>query len=409
VSGEGNSAALINGPTFVNNDYISFDGINDYAPFTTEYAFTTGNGTMFSLEMWFQMRTLPTAQYAANGHIWGGENGNDVVVILNPASNGVSKGIICYDDSRYNAAMMTTGGFEANTWYQWVITGNGTNNTVTHYINGELDRGPTGVLPTSQYVKPWNGTRFALDTRWNTYSTLNLSVARQYMKELTASEVLQNYYQAPIVTDGLVLAVDAGNLVSYEDGSTTAYSLTGSLGGTLTNSPGYSNSNGGVFISDGTDDGIVVPDDNTLDLSDFTIEAWVWWNQHKNYGSLLCKGPGGSGQLFNYAFFFYSGNIVVGFGNGSSWYPVSIGTPSTNEWHHIVGTYDGATLKFYLDGVLANSSGIVQTPYQNNTDLGLLHTPYPIDGKVGPLRVYNRALTAAEVTQNYNAQVSRFQ
>ena len=188
-----NQATLQNGPTFVDNNYISFDGINDYAPFTTEYAFTTGNGTMFSLEMWFQMRTLPTAQYAANGHIWGGENGNDVVVILNPASGGISKGIICYDDSRYNAAMMTTGGFAANTWYQWVITGNGTNNTVTHYINGELDRGPTGVSPTSQYVKPWDGTRFAYDARWSAYSTLNMSIARQYMKELTAAEVAQNF------------------------------------------------------------------------------------------------------------------------------------------------------------------------------------------------------------------------
>jgi hypothetical protein len=182
-----NQATLQNGPTFVDNNYISFDGVNDYANFTT------GDGTMFSLEMWFQMRTLPTAIYAANGHIWGGENGNDVVVILNPASNGISKGIICYDDSRYNPAMMTTGGFEANTWYQWVITGNGTNNTVTHYINGELDRGPTGVLPVSQYVKPWNGTRFAFDSRWNTFSTLNMSIARQYMKELTAAEVAQNF------------------------------------------------------------------------------------------------------------------------------------------------------------------------------------------------------------------------
>jgi len=188
-----NQATLQNGPTFVDNNYISFDGVNDYANFTTEYTFTTGDGTMFSLEMWFQMRTLPTAEYAANGHIWGGENGNDVVVILNPASNGISKGIICYDDSRYNAAMMTTGGFEANTWYQWVITGNGTNNTVTHYINGELDRGPTGVSPASQYIRPWDGTRFAFDSRWNTFSTLNMSIARQYMKELTAAEVAQNF------------------------------------------------------------------------------------------------------------------------------------------------------------------------------------------------------------------------
>jgi hypothetical protein len=188
-----NQATLNNGPTFEDSNYISFDGTNDYANFTTEYAFTTGNGTMFSFEIWFQMRTLPTAQYAANGHIWGGENGNDVVIYLNPVSGGVSRGILIYDDTRYNTSMMTTGGFTADTWSQWVMTGNGTNNTVTHYINGELDRGPTAILPTSQYVKSWGGTRFAYDSRWSTYSTLDLAVARQYMKELTAKEVLQNY------------------------------------------------------------------------------------------------------------------------------------------------------------------------------------------------------------------------
>ena len=188
-----NQATLNNGPTLEDSNYISFDGTNDYANFTTEYAFTTGNGTMFSFEIWFQMRTLPTAQYAANGHIWGGENGNDLVIYLNPVSGGISRGIMVYDDSRYNTAMMTTGGFAANTWYQWVITGNGTNNTVTHYINGELDRGPTTVSPSSQFIRPWGGTRFAYDSRWNSYSTLNLAVARQYMKELTAAEVAQNF------------------------------------------------------------------------------------------------------------------------------------------------------------------------------------------------------------------------
>ena len=184
---------LHNGPTFEDNLYISFDGVNDSGTFATEYSFTSGNGTMFSFELWFKMRTLPTAEYGANGHIWGGENGNDLVMYLNPASNGVSRGIMVYDDTRYNTSMMTTGGFTANTWAQWVITGNGTDNTVTHYINGELDRGPTDILPTTQYVKPWGGTRLAYDSRWGTYSSLDLSAIRQYTRELSASEVLLNY------------------------------------------------------------------------------------------------------------------------------------------------------------------------------------------------------------------------
>jgi hypothetical protein len=192
LSGNGNNGTLVNGPSFESN-FISFDGINDYGSFSTEYSFSTGNGVDYSFEIWFKMRTLPTSAYGSNGHIWGGENGNDVVIYLNPASGGISKGLMVYDDTRYDSSMTTTGGFLANTWSQWVITGNGTNNTVTHYINGELDRGPTGVLPTSQYVKSWGGTRIAYDARWGTYSELDLSIIRQYNRELTAEEVLQNY------------------------------------------------------------------------------------------------------------------------------------------------------------------------------------------------------------------------
>jgi hypothetical protein len=196
LSGNSNNAILTNGPTYnsSNGGYISFDGVNDYAPFSSEYAFSTGNGTDYSFEIWFKMRTLPTVEYGVNGHIWGGENGNDVVLYLGPASNGVSKGIIVYDDSRYAApGMQTTGGFTANTWSHWVITGNGTSNTVTHYINGTLDKLNGAVSPSSQYVKPWGGTRFAYDSRWGTYSTLDLAVARQYNRALSSTEVAINY------------------------------------------------------------------------------------------------------------------------------------------------------------------------------------------------------------------------
>lgn len=189
----GYTCNLLNSPTY-NGEYFSFDGVNDYGSFSSAYTFNTGGGTDYTFELWFKMRTLPTAAYGANGHIWGGENGNNVVIYLNPASGGISKGLMVYDDTRYDASMLTTGGFTANTWAQWVITGDGVNNTVTHYINGELDRGPTGVLPTSQYIKSWTGSRFAYDSRWGTYSTLDLAVARQYTRALTADEVSQNFY-----------------------------------------------------------------------------------------------------------------------------------------------------------------------------------------------------------------------
>jgi hypothetical protein len=217
------------------------------------------------------------------------------------------------------------------------------------------------------------------------------------------------FYRGPsIIKDGLVLYLDAGNVKSYPGSGTTAYNIVDTNIFTLRNGLTFNSNYGGYFDSDGSNDGLDTPDASNLDLVNFTLEGWVWWDQHKNFGSLLVKGPGGNGNLFNYCFFFYSGSIVVGFGNGSSFYNVSIGTPSINTWHHIVGTYDSATLKFYLDGVLANSSGIVQTPYQNSDNLNIIQTAYPIDGRVATTRIYNRALTSQEIQQNYNAQKSRF-
>ena len=180
-------------PTFVEDPgYWSFNGVDQYADFLNESGFNTGNGIDFTFEIWFKMRTLPTAQYAANGHIWGGEIGNDVVMYLNPASGGASRGIMNYDDSRYNTGHMTNSGFEQDTWHQWVAIGDGSANTIDHYINGQLDRSNGPVLST-QYVRSWGGTRLAYDSRWNTYSSLVIAIVRQYNRKLTANEISKNF------------------------------------------------------------------------------------------------------------------------------------------------------------------------------------------------------------------------
>jgi hypothetical protein len=241
--------------------------------------------------------------------------------------------------------------------------------------------------------------------------TGSMASIKYYNKQLSQSEILQNYYGGPIVTDGLIFAVDAGNLVSYESGSTTAYNMTGSNDLSLKNGLEFNLNYGGYFDSDGTNDGLDTPDTSNLDVANnFTVEGWVWWNQHKNYGSLLVKGPGGSGQLFNYSFFFYQSIIRVGFGDGSGYKSNSINVLNVpiNQWHHILGTYDGANLKFYVNGNLINTVAHTTTPYQNSDNLNVVQSAYPIDGRVAIARVYNKALTSDEVLQNYNAQKSRF-
>jgi hypothetical protein len=415
LSGQSSNGSLINGPTFDPKGWLTLDGIDDYISVPNNYSFNTGNGTDYTFEIWFKMRTLPTVQYGPNGHVWGGQNGNNVVMYLNPASGGISKGLMVYDDTRYDGSMTTTGGFSANTWSQWVITGNGTNNTVTHYINGELDRGPTGVLPTSQYVNPWGfgQTKLGFDTRWNTYSTLDIAVARQFTRQLSATEIKQNYFQSNIVTDGLVFAVDPSNLVSYESGSTITYSLTGSYTGSLQNGVEYLPSNGGVFNFDGTND--IIRSQN-INPSEITIEVWKKWTMVSddwlitNQTSTVTDTTKGYFMRIDEPSF----NFTVYFGIGSTSRPIVYNPIVLGEWTHVVATYDPITegAKLYWNGVLVGTNigtgAIDYTGVQGLTIGAANNLSRATPGPVGPVRIYNRALSSSEVQQNYEATKYRF-
>ena len=145
----------------------------------------------------------------------------------------------------------------------------------------------------------------------------------------------------------------------------------------------------------------------------FTLEGWIWWSQHKLYSNLLVKGSGGSGNTFNYSFFFYDTSIVCGAGDGSTFYStglaVSSGYINTGMWHHLVGTFNGTTFKIYVDGVERSSTTYSPfTLYQNNYDLSIIQNSYSLNGRVSTARVYNICFTPSQVLQNFNATKGRF-
>lgn len=170
--------------------YISLNGISEYFTHTNP-GFSSGNGNDFSLEVMFRMRNLPAAQYGIDSHIWGGQNGNNIVMYLDAPSG---RPLIVYDDSRYAGTMRATKALSAGEWVHWVCIGDGTANTVQHFINGDKDTDPTLVSPSSQYIRAFPGVSYiGYDTRWGTYSTLDIAVCRMYSEKLTALEIKQNY------------------------------------------------------------------------------------------------------------------------------------------------------------------------------------------------------------------------
>ena len=214
------------------------------------------------------------------------------------------------------------------------------------------------------------------------------------------------FYRGPnIVTDGLVFAIDAGSARSY-DGTTTINSLVGSSTGTLTNGVTYQSINGGVFDFDGVDDNINT--NFTIPAGDRSMDLWI------KYDTLASSGGGGyslTGVQQSGGRYLYSG--IQSNGSGYSYAGNTGGaynyTFSAATWYYIATVMDSGTTRHYVNGAQVatrtyTSSVASTTPVM----IGAINSQHEIDGLIPITRIYNKALTAAEVTQNYNAQKSRF-
>jgi hypothetical protein len=291
-----------------------------------------------------------------------------------------------------------------NRWSQVAYIWDNTT-SVTASVNGQFQS------TTKTLVTP-SGTNFTLGRPpWNDAALTwggNLSKVQFYPKALTQAEMLQNYYGGPIVTNGLVFAVDAGNLVSYPKSGTSTYNLTGSgATGTLTNGTSFTPLDGGAFVFDGTNDYISFPNDTNLDNQALTMESWNFLNTTTSQNAFLFEKGFVNTQYSN--FYDNSGNFyfrTMGLSNPDLTFTTSTYI-SPNTWNHVVCTYGAGVKTIYVNGIqVAQQTGLTGTISTNTTGLFLGAYGiggYPLNGKIAESRVYNRALTAAEVLQNYNA------
>ena len=151
-----------------------------------------------------------------------------------------------------------------------------------------------------------------------------------------------------------------------------------------------------------------VHDNASLDLTtDISVEAWVYWDGiSSSYGILGKYNTTADKREFllfksttTKATFNISGN-----GTGTSAGVNSIDL-TANQWYHLVGTYDGSNVRIYTNGVESNSSASAVTLFSSDTnlDIGRFNNDNEYPDQIAQPRIYNRALTAAEVLQNYNS------
>jgi hypothetical protein len=232
-----------------------------------------------------------------------------------------------------------------------------------------------------------------------------------------------------IVRSGLVLYLDAANKKSYRGSGATIWNdlSENNNNGTVNNSPSFSNINGGALVFDGTDDNVNLGNNTSIrqTTNDFTISVWIKINSTQS-GSPTFRGviTSKNAPAANAGYGFYWNNSVNKFlwstANGSSAseiYSQNTWTSLLNTWANVVMIrQNGATNNghFYINSIyesLASSATVLNVTTTTNMTLGNtadLYSVYWFAATYSTVQIYNRALSASEVLQNFNATKTRF-
>ena len=226
-----------------------------------------------------------------------------------------------------------------------------------------------------------------------------------------------------IVTDNLVLCLDAGNTKSYPGTGTAWTDISGNgNNATLSNGPTFSGDNGGCITFDGSNDYGYI---STLDVPNrpFTASLWIkhetsidGWQSYMgqdssdsgNHGSLYFQKRH-QGMPPGNAF-----GIAIRPNNADTTARADGTTASLNVWYNLCGVVSSSDLKIYVNGELegTTSNSNTMAPRTGNFVIGAAYYNGSVvdyfKGKMSTVMVYSNVLTAAEVKQNFNALKVRY-
>jgi hypothetical protein len=410
LSGENNDGALTNGPIFNPVGYFEFDGVDDYVSFSQ----ITFDDTTFTTEALIKITDFDTRRI-----IFGGSR------FFEFTSAGT---ILMKFNADGTSTFINLGGHPSSstlnkTFLHHLVKKPG--NVYESYVNGEL------VITKTPPFTAYPEINITSDTSIEHYYTSlgnngsrdfygNFYSAKVYNRNLSQSEILQNYYGGPIVTDDLAFYFDPGNLVSYESGSTTAYSMTGSYTGTLINDVELDPQKGGVWKFDAVDTaisyGYQVINFNPS-TQPFSMGGWMRLDSDSgsgNHAVIIDIGGTSSARLY-IAIDKNDLRLVVNIRPPAGTTSVPVYTPensvSFGEWVHGMVTFNGGTIKIYQNGELSRTAtGFTNYPtatynwWSGHQD----DNNHYMDGFIGPVSLYLKTLSDDEVWQNYLAQSIRF-
>lgn len=228
-----------------------------------------------------------------------------------------------------------------------------------------------------------------------------------------------------LIQDGLVLCLDAGDRNSYQSGSLRWFDLSGNNNsGSLVNGPTFNTGSFGSIVFDGTNDYVRVLDNGSgsvFQTNQYTIEASVYIVDNTSISRNIWSydyttfAPPYYSQQFRIGGTGFNNGLLIGYNINGTYYHLTAEGYLTvlDRWYVLTGIITSGRQELYINGVrVANTSNVIsQINYYNQVvNIGKLSTVGgdSWNGRIANIKFYNRALSAQEVQQNYNAQKSRF-
>ena len=426
ASGNDNNGIVIGGATLAidrfgnTNRAYSFDGSNDYVS-APDGALKSNQ---FTISVWFKLadwtnsgqnfQTIVGKKY--NGAIWYDNSpGVETMRVEFIPQTGPSKGTYVNGGAKWKPAL--------ETWYHAVGTFGGSGSRIMLYINGNLVS-QSDVINVDPWIKnEILGIGVWGDGTQGRYFKGASDDIRIYNRALSAAEVSRLYdTEKSTLTNGLVAYYPFNNNANDTSGNDN----NGTVNGATITTDRHGNANSAYSFDGDGGDSVDVPHHASLNPSVLTVSLWGKASNINTSGPgnifnrrLISKeGPIGSGKN---GYFFNHGSdnklsFAIGYDGSSNepgdvgrGYVGSIGAIVANQWYHLTGTYDGTTMKFYINGVLQGSLTKAM-PLGSDTLLRIGHVAGRSDvnpnfqGTVDDVRIYNRALSAAEVLSLYNTE-----
>ena len=383
LSGNGNHGTLTNGPTISNNlaKYTVFDGSNDYIVSSNNTNITGTNPR--TIMAWAWMGNVSTSVIARIG----ASLENQAFEMQINASR-----VIMHRYAGAPSFVATSPSIKLNRWYHFAIAYDGTNHKF--YIDGQYDSA-AGLAITTPNSPLYVG--YPVYTEGNGHMNGNVSQVLLYNRELSASEINQNYnatkgryaYTADIVTSGLVSAFDAGSALSYPGSGSRIYNVTSAAGATadLRDGPTIVGSGSTAYANmGGATANVIAFSSNTI--RSFSFVTWISSSiAGVNY---IFDGRNGIN-----AYILYGGAAGLNklYINGVKKDPSSSSNNTSvfprNQWLHV-----------YCE---LTTVGTGEISFGNRFSYN-----EPFTGRLAAIQFYNRALESFEIQQNYDAMRGRY-